>query len=151
MSAGADITGPQTKQDTAAYAGQLYSLLESFDGWAQRIVDNGGPTGATLQAAYAAVNSSTAAQDCADLAAFLQAVGVIAQFAKAIQSDGLPLAAGGQTVIDGTVSGYTAQSVTVPVGAKAYVVTDAQWQAQHDSIGVDKSPTVRKLAPLKNF
>lgn len=151
MSAGADVTGPQTKQDAAAYAGQLYSLLESFDGWAQRIIDNGGPTGATLQAAYAAVNSGTAAQDCADLAAFMGAVGVIAQFAKAIQADGLPLVAGGQTVVDGTASGYAEQTVAVPVGAKAYIATDAAWQAQHDSVGIDKSPLIRKLAPLKNY
>lgn len=151
MAFGATVTGAQTQNEVSSFAGQLYGLLEQFDGWVQRIMDNGGPTGATMQAAYAQVDGATeATTDCNNLAAFINAVGIVAQFAKAEGSNGLPLPANGQTVTDNT-AGSAALTVTVPVGAKAYVVTDANWQAQHDSVGVDKSVTIRSGAPTKSF
>lgn len=148
---GADVTGNQLKSDVSYFAGQLYALLEQFDGWVQRIEDTGGPTGETILAAYQAVDSASASANCTALAEFIGAVGIVAQFAKATTPAKLPLPTDGQTVIDGTATGYTEQSVAVPVGAKGYIVTDANWMAQHDSIGSDKSATIRSGAPAKSY
>ena len=158
MAAGNDLTGPGLKNEAGGYASQFYALMQSLLGWDERLTDHGGPLGSDITSAYTSVYGATdpnaaakGAQDADDLNAMVNAIKLIVGYATGSGSNGIPLpASGGQSVIDNT-TGSAPATTTIPVGAKCYVVTNADMIAQHDGVGVDKGPVIRKLAGTKNY